>query len=147
MGLYAVGEDKAALDMMRSRYSRFLRMGIDTFSEHWTWTSASGDWNTRYRSLAQNAAGSPAWFLATKVLGVTPTAPGFAAFEIRPQLGDLEWAEGVVPSPKGDIPVRVEKKAGALSLTVTVPEGSSATVIWPDGRTEQLSPGSHRIAQ
>jgi len=145
-GLYAAGEDKAALDMLRSRYSRFLRMGLDTFSEHWTWTSASGDWNTRYRSLAQNAAGSPAWFLATEVLGVKPTKPGFTEFTICPQLGDLEWAEGIVPSPKGDIPVRVENKGNKLTLNATVPVGTIATVLWPDGKSTTLNPGKHTLS-
>jgi hypothetical protein len=100
-------------------------------------------WHARYRSLAQNGAGSPAYHLLTQVLGVTPTAPGFTEFEIRPQLGDLEWAEGVVPSPKGDIPVRVQKKGGKLLLATTVPEGTAATVLWPDGKTERRNPGKH----
>jgi alpha-L-rhamnosidase len=148
-GLFAAGADEAALDLMRERYRRFtLNDGkLDCFWEEYSSLLGQSTWSARYRSLAQNGAGSPAYHLLTKVLGLIPTQPGFAEFEIRPQLGDLEWAEGVVPSPKGDIPVRVEKKDGKLSLTTTVPEGTSATVVWPDGITEKLSPGSYRIGR
>jgi len=146
-GLFAIGADKAALDLMRDRYRRFtLADGkLDCFWEEYSYLLGQSGWHARYRSLAQNGAGSPAYHLLTKVLGVTPTKPGFAEFEIRPQLGDLEWAEGVVPSPKGDIPVRVERKGGKLKLDVTVPERTAATVLWPDGKSEELKPGKHTL--
>ncbi|AKJ64169.1 family 78 glycoside hydrolase catalytic domain [Kiritimatiella glycovorans] len=143
--LFAIGEDQAALELMRDRYSRFLRMGIDTFCENWTWSCGANSWETRYRSLAQNGAGSPAYHMLTNVLGVRPTKPGFAEFEVRPQLGDLEWAEGVVPSPAGDIPVRWEKKGGALHLEITVPAGTRATAIAPSGERTSLPAGIHRV--
>jgi hypothetical protein len=121
-------------------------MGLETFCETWSWSSAHGDWNTRYRSLAQNGAGSPAWYLATEVLGVKPTGPGFAEFEIRPQPGGLEWAEGVVPSPKGDIPVRWEKRGEKYTLEVTVPKGTKATAFLPGSKKPvKLKPGVHKL--
>ncbi len=145
-GLYAAGEDHSALEMVRNRYSRYLRMGLETFCETWTWSSANGDWNTRYRSLAQNGAGSPAWFMATEVLGVKPVKPGFTEFEISPKPGGLDWAEGVVPSPKGDIPVRWEKKNGKYHLEVTIPEGTKAIVRLPGMKKAViLRPGFHKI--
>jgi hypothetical protein len=146
-GLFAAGADKAALDLMRERYQRFaLPDGkLDCFWEEYSSLLGQSGWHARYRSLAQNGAGSPAYHLLTQVLGVTPIAPGFAEFEIRPQLGDLEWAEGVVPSPKGDIPVRVQKKGGKLLLATTVPEGTAATVIWPDGNAQNLQFGQHTL--
>lgn len=129
--LFAIGDDRAALDMIRSRYSRFLRNGGDTFWEEFSWLIGAGGWGSRYRSLAQNGAGSPAWFLATQVLGVKPLKPRFREFEVRPQWGDLSWAEGVVPSPAGDIPVRWDRKGERYSLAVSVPSGTVARVHLP----------------
>jgi len=97
---------------MRQRYKRFSPDGgkLDCLWEEYSisWAKAAGMPATA--AWPENAVGCPAWSFATEVLGVTPTKPGFAEFTIRPRLGDLEWAEGVVPSPKGDIPVRVERK-------------------------------------
>jgi alpha-L-rhamnosidase len=146
-GLFAAGADKAALDLMRDRYRRFtLNDGkLDCFWEEYSYLLGQSGWHARYRSLAQNGAGSPAYHLLTQVIGVSPTKPGFAEFTIRPQPGDLEWAEGVVPSPKGDIPVRVERKGGKLTLGVTVPDGTAASVFWPDGKSATLNPGKHAL--
>lgn len=161
--LFKVGEDKAALDMMRSRYARFFVDGGDTFWEGWSWLIWRNGWQSSYRSFAQNGAGSPAWFLLTEVLGVKPLKPGFAEFEIDPKPGGLKWAEGVVPSPAGDIPVRWEQKKDLFEVSVTVPQGTQARVRLPLGKsylvdgkepketsqtggqcTVTLEPGQHR---
>jgi hypothetical protein len=71
--------------------------------------------------------------LPAHVLGVRPTRPGFGEFEIRPHLAGLEWARGVIPSPKGDIHVswRLPDGGGAMELDVTVPEGTRANLVLP----------------
>ena len=38
-------------------------------------------------------------------LGVKPVKPGYEEFEIRPELGGLEFIEGKIPLPKGEISV------------------------------------------
>lgn len=43
--------------------------------------------------------------LPAVVLGVRPTKPGFAAYEVNPQPGKLQWAKGSVVIPKGKINV------------------------------------------
>ena len=145
-GLYAAGEDKQALDLMRRRYARFFVNGGDTFWEEWSWLIGGNGWGARYRSLAQNGTGSPAWFLLTEVLGVKPTAAGFATFEIVPHPSGLAWAEGVVPSPKGDIPVKWKRDGEKFTLEVTVPEGTEATVRLPGSdKKTVLRPGFHTL--
>lgn len=142
--LFFIGEDLAALDMLRTRYARFFVHGDETFWGEWSWLIGGNGWNSRYRSLAQNGAGSPAWFLLTEVLGVKPTAAGFVTFEIVPHPGDLVWAEGVVPSPKGDIPVKWRRDGDQFTIEVTVPKGTSATVRLPGSEKKTvLRPGSH----
>ena len=43
------------------------------------------------------------------MLGIEPILPGWEKFEIKPNLYDLEWCEGIVPSSKGDINVKIKK--------------------------------------
>jgi alpha-L-rhamnosidase len=58
------------------------------------------------------------------VLGIRPAAPGFAKVRITPDLGDLEWAEGTYPTPKGIIKVRHERQAdGTIKSDITLPPG------------------------
>ena len=93
-----------------------------------------GDWLPRYRSVAQSAAAVPAYLLSTEVLGVKPTRPGFAEFAVHSSRGGLAWAEGVMPSPAGDIAVRWQSADDRFELAVTVPPGTRATVHLPAGK-------------
>jgi len=72
--------------------------------------------------------------LSAHVLGVTPAAPGFAAISIRPELGDLTWARGRVPTPHGPVAVAWTFAAGQFTLDVTVPPGTEAEVTLPVSR-------------
>ena len=75
-------------------------------------------------SLCHGWASGPAAWLSAHILGVTPVEPGFKTVRIEPFLGDLDWAEGTVPTPHGVIFVRAEKNAdGTIKKTVKVPEG------------------------
>ena len=75
------------------------------------------------------------------ILGVRPLAPGFKRVRIQPWTGDLERAEGTVPTPLGDITVRW-RKAPAFELEVTLPEEMTGEVVLPDGRTFEAKAGS-----
>lgn len=68
-------------------------------------------------------ASGPAPFLAKYVLGVQVIEPGCAKVAIRPNLGDLEWAEGTYPTPKGAIKIRVERTESGVNTVVDAPEG------------------------
>ena len=130
--LFSLGQATAAFEIVRQRYSRFFKSGVGTLWEEWSYLIGGNGWGSRYRSVAQNGAGSPAWLMATEVLGIKPSAHGFEEFTVQPQRGDLEWAQGVVPSPAGDVQVswRMEA-AGRYSLKVSVPMGTMARVHLP----------------
>ena len=57
------------------------------------------------RSLTHVSAVGAGVALTTDLLGVTPTGPGFQTCRIRPHPGVLDWANGVIPTPHGDIQV------------------------------------------
>ena len=58
----------------------------------------------------------PAW-LTEHVLGLAPATPGFGRIRVEPHLGDLEWAEGTLPTPHGVLKVRHEKRPGGRIKT------------------------------
>jgi len=65
-----------------------------------------------------------------EILGVKSTAPGFRRVEIRPDLAGLDWIRGAVPTPRGL--VRVD--ASARRVAVTLPLGTTASVLLPAGK-------------
>ena len=61
--------------------------------------------------------------LPAYVLGIRPVAPGWKEIEILPQRAGLEWAEGSVPTPHGDIKVSWRMENGVPKLEYQVPPG------------------------
>ncbi len=98
----------------------------------------SQEWPTRSHCHAWSAA--PAFALPSYVLGVRPLEPGFARFEVRPFLGDLRWAKGVVPTPRGEVKLSLQRDGDQVVLELTVPGDTEALVV---GKT--FGPGVHRI--
>jgi hypothetical protein len=92
--------------------------------------------------LSHGWCSTPLVQLSARVLGVTPTAPGFKTLAIRPTICDLAWAQGVVPTPQGDVVVSWKWANDTLQLDVTIPEGTEADVILPT-KTEHVKAGRH----
>ena len=102
--LYAAGRDAAALRLMTATGDRswlgMLEQGSTVTLEAWNLKAKPNlDWNHAWGTPPLNV-------IARYVLGVRPTKPGFAEYEVKPRLGGLTGVEGVVPSPRGPIVVR-----------------------------------------
>ncbi len=82
-------------------------------------------------SVAHGWSSTPTRDLVTKVLGITPAEPGYAVVRVAPALGDLEWAEGVVPIPQGEIRVRPDAAGVEVDSPVPVLLGGRR---WEPGR-------------
>ncbi len=68
------------------------------------------------------------------MLGVVPTAPGYASFDVTVPLHALSYASGRVPTPHGTIDVAWSRPATAsqpFDVTVTVPANTQATIRIP----------------
>lgn len=75
-------------------------------------------------SLCHGWASGPTAWLSEHVLGVEIIEPGYKVVKINPHLGDLEWVEGSVPTPYGDIKVSHRKDAeGKVVSKVDAPAG------------------------
>jgi hypothetical protein len=92
-------------------------------------------------SLAHGWASGPVSSLSGYLLGARPVTPGYKAWVIAPQPGDLEWAQGRVPTPSGSIVSRWRRGHGSSSFTLTMaaPGGTSGTVAIPQlGRSRTI---------
>lgn len=56
--------------------------------------------------------------LSDYVLGVRPTSSGYRTWTFEPRLGNLAFAEGRVPTPKGVIEARWERVGDRLKCRV-----------------------------
>jgi hypothetical protein len=138
--LEKAGDRSRILNLIRKWWGLMLDNDATTCWE--TYTPHASRWHTRSYCHAWSAA--PAYALPSYVLGVQPLEPGFSRFEIRPFLGDLDWARGVFPTPYGDIHVEVKREGETTSLVFTVPEGATAVVSgeeYTEGRYEAPSAG------
>jgi alpha-L-rhamnosidase len=77
------------------------------------------------------------------LLGVHPTAPGYATFTVQPPATSLlTSASGTVPTPAGTITVHWQRApAGGWTIDLTVPPNTTAVV-----GTQHLGAGHHVIA-
>jgi hypothetical protein len=57
------------------------------------------------RSLCHAWGASPVYLLGKYYLGVRPLSPGYASYVVEPVLGGLQWMEGEIPTPHGNIQV------------------------------------------
>ena len=118
-----------------------ITLGATTMLENWNGMDVFRD------SFNHYSFGVVCQFLFEYVAGIRPTfqAPGFKEFELRPIIGgSLTWAEGVYKTRFGAIRSRWEKKADRICYTFTIPEGTVAHVILPDGSSETLGPGTYQ---
>lgn len=134
------GHNTDALKIIRRYWGGMLDEGATTFWEAYDpkWQKddfhhhLEADGKTGYFvSLCHGWSTGPTNWLTERLLGIRPTSGGFKTAEIAPDLGDLTWAEGDVPTPHGKIHVRVEKADSGLVLHLTLPPGTDATVSLP----------------
>ncbi|OWU65371.1 MAG: hypothetical protein CBB60_005025, partial [Armatimonadetes bacterium Cent15-Ar3] len=105
-----------------------------TFPEMWDRGDLSHSWQC-----------TPTYQLSSRVLGVSPLAPGFKQVRIEPAVCDLRWAKGSVPTPLGDVKVDWRLVNDQFVIEATVPKGATAKVILPDGSRKEVKSGKHRL--
>lgn len=97
------------------------------------------------RSDSHAWAAHPNYELLATVLGVRPGSAGFRTVRIEPSLGPLQWAEGRIPHPAGDIEVRLTRiEGGRVRAVVTLPPGLRGEFVWP-GHSVPLHAGRQEL--
>ena len=144
--LAMAGRYREALDIIRKFWGGMLDLGATTFWEDFNldWMDNAGridempsgdsiDVHKEYgdycyrsyrHSFCHGWASGPTPWLSHHVLGIRILEAGCSKVMIDPHLGDLEWAEGTYPTPKGNIAVRVDRLPdGRTCAKVCAPRG------------------------
>jgi alpha-L-rhamnosidase len=117
--------------------------GGTTFWETWDGIAPDG---TTMLALNMPTRASVVEFLHGHVAGVRldEELPAYRRFRVEPQPGGgLTWAEVRHDCPYGRIEAAWRVEKGRFSLDVTVPPGTTAEVVLPDGTRAEAAPGGH----
>ena len=139
--LCSLGMQETVTKEIKSYWGGMLKLGATSFWELYN-PSEKGVahyamYGRRYgKSLCHAWGASPTYLLGKYYLGVTPTQPGFAAYEVKPNLGGLEWIEGDVPAPFGRIHVKFDKKSVSV-----LSDGGKGVLVLPTGQRVDIPAG------
>lgn len=149
------GRADVAYELLLQRTSpswlTMLDRGATTVWEDWDGIDEHGD---ARESLNHYSKGTVARFLHTHTLGLRQCDDSVAwqSFVVEPVPGPgLTWAEGSLDTPNGLIRVRWEivrdasdatGSPGRMSISADVPVGSRARLVFPDGSSRDVGPGS-----
>ena len=140
------GMYQEALDIIRAYWGAMLDHGATTFWEDFNldWVKNAGrideftpegkddlhgDFGAycypSYRhSLCHGWSSGPTPWMSRYVLGIEVVEPGCRVLRVTPHLGDLEWAEGTFPTPKGVVSVsHTRRPDGSVRTKVKAPQG------------------------
>ncbi|HRI81299.1 MAG TPA: alpha-L-rhamnosidase C-terminal domain-containing protein [Opitutaceae bacterium] len=106
-----------------------VNYGLSTFVEE----------NSYWRSLCHAWSAHPVLEFQQRILGVTPTEPGFARIRIEPHLCGLTHAAGSVCTPHGMVEVAWRVAEGKLHLTASKPAAIAATINPPGGAPREFA--------
>ena len=113
--LCAMGEQSYVLKQMKDYWGGMLKLGATSFWEEYNPADTGANIYAMYgrpygKSLCHAWGASPIYLLGKYYLGVKPTSPGYKDYIIEPNLGGLQWMQGTVPTPNGDIKIYVSTK-------------------------------------
>lgn len=141
--LCAMGEQDEVLKQIKSYWGGMLSLGATSFWEEYDASKKGAEHYAMYgrefgKSLCHAWGSSPIYLLGKYFLGVKPTSPGYATYNIEPNLGGLQWMQGKVPTPKGEISLYVSTKQikviGATGIGLlrfqskSSPKGNNVTI-------------------
>lgn len=106
--LCAMGEQPYVLKEIKDYWGGMLNLGATSFWEEYNPAKKGAEHYAMYgrefgKSLCHAWGASPIYLLGKYYLGVKPTSPGYETYLVEPALGGLQWMQGSVPTPHGDI--------------------------------------------
>ena len=152
--LCAMGEQTYVLNQMKDYWGGMLNLGATSFWEEYNPTKKGTEHLAMYgrkfgKSLCHAWGASPIYLLGKYYLGVSPTTPGYETYMVQPQLGGLQWMQGKVPTPAGDIElycsttqIKIKAATGVGTLKIkssVTPTGQNLTVNTTGVNTYEIS--------
>jgi hypothetical protein len=120
---------------MLQPWRQMLDLGLTTFAERPEPT----------RSDCHAWSASPNYDLLATIAGIEPASPGFKTIRVAPHLGTLQWVDGKMPHPSGEIRFSLKRNGTAgLNGEIILPKGLQGTFEW-QGKTILLKGGSQKI--
>jgi alpha-L-rhamnosidase len=120
--------------------------GATTVWERWNGIDADGN---PYESLNHYSKGAVISFLHRYVAGIAlldSPGPAYRQFRIEPRPGGgITWAQAEHDSPYGRIESSWRVDGETFELDVTVPPGTTAEVVLPDGSERTVVSGRHTL--
>jgi alpha-L-rhamnosidase len=128
--LCALGEQSVVLKEMKDYWGGMLNLGATSFWEEYNPSKKGEEHLAMYgrkfgKSLCHAWGASPIYLLGKYYLGVKPTNTAYATYEIAPSLGGLQWMQGKVPTPNGDIELNVTTN----EITINSPIGTGTLLL------------------
>jgi alpha-L-rhamnosidase len=125
----AAGRSDLVADLCRD-WGELLVRCPTTLSESWFGGSRCHGWSA-----------TPTRDLIVRTLGIEPLEPGYAVARVAPRLGDLAWARGAAPTPRGWLEVAVSRESIEIASPVPV------ALELPGRPPALLAAGRHRVAR
>ncbi|MGI5885124.1 MAG: alpha-L-rhamnosidase C-terminal domain-containing protein [Candidatus Spyradocola sp.] len=138
--LFRAGRATEVLDGVRSYWGGMLDLGATSIWEQFDPNEKGEAHYAMYgrpfgRSLCHCWGAGPVYLFGRHVLGVAPTAPGYARYVVAPNPGSLRQATGTVPTPDGQIEVHLEDGHVRVRSTCR----GEGTLLW-QGRSIPIPP-------
>ena len=127
--LFKMEYPQEACTRMKHRYRAMIESPLTTLWEGW------GIGKEGFGGGTYNHAwsGGPLTLMSKYIAGIEPLEAGYTRFAVRPRLGTLSRVEATVDSVAGKISLAIERSSESMSLTLSVPKGTSAEVSLPSG--------------
>jgi hypothetical protein len=125
--LFVMEEAEFGLERMKNRHRKMVDSHYTTLYENF------GGGEDRAGAGTNNHAwsGGGLTILAQYVCGLYPIEPAWKTFMVKPQLGNLEFAETGNETMAGKVAVKVTEVKKGMDIELTVPAGSEAVVYVP----------------
>ncbi|MFD0714680.1 alpha-L-rhamnosidase C-terminal domain-containing protein [Paenibacillus sp. GCM10027626] len=111
--LCLLGEHDHVFQEIRQYWGGMLDLGATTFWEEYDPDLPAELQYDMYgdkfrKSLCHAWGAAPIYLIGKYMLGVKPTEPGYSRYRVEPKLCGLDWMEGKVPTPDGEIAVYMD---------------------------------------
>ena len=151
--LCAMGEQDYVLKEMKDYWGGMLNLGATSFWEEYNPSKEGAEHYAMYgrefgKSLCHAWGASPIYLLGKYYLGVKPTSAGYATYEVQPVLGGLQWMQGTVPTPSGNIELYCstkEIKVKGASGTGTLKIKSKTQPVSKEGNIQSIGNGEYSL--
>ncbi len=117
--LYQMRFENDAIARTKKRFAPMVESPETTLWEHF---------HKKNGTVNHAWSGGTLTLLSQYAAGISPTSPGYATYQILPQMGPLKRIKTIVPSVKGEIPLELHNDPDSFSLNLSSPKDTTATI-------------------